>query len=85
MTMAVQVQTIKVAKTGPNVASIPSRIGSLVFAAPWAMTYVPTPASLENAPRLMPSSMTPRNPPLTAVGDRASLTMLIKMTGTALK
>ena len=85
MTMAVQVQTIKVSKTGPSVASIPSRIGSLVLAAPWAMTSVPTPASLENAPRLMPISMTPRNPPPTAVGVRASLTMLSKMPGTALK
>jgi hypothetical protein len=68
MTIAVQVHTMSVSITGPSMATRPSRIGSLVRAAPWAMTSVPTPASLEKAPRLMPISMTPMKPPPAACG-----------------
>ena len=81
--MAVQVHTINVSKTGPSVARMPSRMGSLVLAAPCAMTSVPTPASFEKAPRLMPISITPRKPPPTALGDKASRIMVSKIPGTA--
>ena len=72
MARAVQVQTTRVSATGPIIATRPSRIGSLVRAAPWAITSVPTPASLENAPRLMPTRTTPSKPPPTAWGLKAS-------------
>ena len=62
MAKAVNEQTIKVSIAGPSIATNPSRIGSLVFAAPWAIGAVPIPASLEKAPRLIPNKI---NPPTT--------------------
>ena len=54
MTNAVAEQTSRVSMIGPNMATKPSRIGSRVRAAPWAMASVPMPASLEKAPRRTP-------------------------------
>ncbi len=64
---AVKVHTTKVSIAGPNMATKPSRTGSSVFDAPWAIGAVPMPASLENAPRLIPNKINPpKTPPRNA-------------------
>ena len=54
MTSEVSVQTMIVSMNGSRPATIPSRTGSLVLAAEWAMGEEPCPASLENKARFMP-------------------------------
>ena len=73
-----------VSMTGPHIATRPSRIGSLVLAAPWAIASVPMPASLEKAARRTPVTMTvPRTHPATASPLKASVRIREKASGTA--
>ena len=66
-------QTIIVSIKGPNIATKPSLIGSVVFAAPCAIVSVPVPASFENNPRLTPMIIIdPIAPPATASPEKAS-------------
>ena len=44
-------------------ATIPSRTGSSVLAAEWAMDADPTPPSLLNTALLIPTTRIPKNPP----------------------
>ena len=53
MAKPVMEQTTSVSIIGPSMATRPSRTGSLVMAAPWAIDSVPMPASLENAARFI--------------------------------
>ena len=48
---------------GPIMATTPSRTGSEVRAAEWAMAAEPRPASLENAPRVTPVTRIAIRPP----------------------
>ena len=52
--IAVIEQTRIVSMNGPSIATKPSRIGSVVLAAPCAKASVPSPASFENTARLIP-------------------------------
>ena len=66
--------------SGPSIATKPSLIGSLVFAAPWAIVSVPEPASLENRPLLTPRVITePIAPPAIASPLKASEIIRIKI------
>lgn len=56
-------QIIIVSINGPIIATIPSRTGSSVFAAAWAIAALPNPASFENAARVTPITATPIKPP----------------------
>ena len=62
-TIAVIKHTMMVSMKGPIIATRPSRTGSSVFAAAWAMAALPRPASLEKEERLIPHTSTPTNPP----------------------
>ena len=54
-------------------ATNPSLTGSLVLAAPWAISDVPSPASFEKRARLTPAMITePTAPPITASPVKAS-------------
>ena len=53
-TSAVIVQTTSVSMNGSSPATTPSRTGSSVFAALWAMGAEPCPASFEKSARFMP-------------------------------
>lgn len=60
-------------------ATKPSRIGSLVFAAPCAIGAVPSPASFEKAARRTPVIiMAPSDPPKTALPVKASSKIVLK-------
>ena len=59
-------------------ATNPSRTGSFVFAAAWAIGALPSPASLEKAALLTPhviayNTVAPAKPPVAAVGVNACL------------
>ena len=54
ITKAVSVQTTIVSMNGPSPATMPSRTGSLVFAAACAMGADPWPASFEKSARFIP-------------------------------
>jgi hypothetical protein len=53
-TSEVRVQTTRVSMKGSRPATTPSRTGSVVLAAQWAIGELPWPASLENRARFMP-------------------------------
>ena len=73
MTKAVMVQIMIVSIKGSIMATSPSRTGSLVIAAPWAISEVPNPASFENNARRTPAMITdPTAPPITASPVNAS-------------
>ena len=79
----VMVQTISVSIIGPSIATKPSRIGSLVLAAPWAIASVPMPASFEKAARRTPVEITaPSTPPATAAPVKASRKISTTASGT---
>ncbi len=82
------VQMIRVSMNGPSMATTPSRIGSSVLAAAWAMGAEPWPDSLENSPRLMPqvsmnTKVPPANPPIWAAGSKADLKISARVGGTS--
>ena len=73
ITMAVMVHTTIVSMNGSIIATRPSRTGSFVMAAPWAISDVPNPASFENNARRTPATITaPTAPPMTASPVNAS-------------
>jgi len=73
ITIAVIVQTIIVSINGSIIATNPSRTGSLVLAAPCAISEVPNPASFEKSALLTPAIITdPTAPPITASPVKAS-------------
>jgi amino acid carrier protein len=71
ITDAVIKHTTMVSINGPTIATIPSRTGSSVLAAEWAIDADPTPPSLLNTARLIPVTGTPTNPPYKAAGAKA--------------
>ena len=80
MTSPVIVQMTRVSMNGPSMATMPSRTGSSVLAAAWAMGAEPWPDSLENSPRFTPQvSMKmkppPAKPPTCAAGWKAAETI----------
>ena len=56
MTKAVKVQTTMVSMNGSSPPTTPSRAGSSVLAAAWAMGDEPAPASEENRARRIPTN-----------------------------
>ena len=70
-----------VSMKGPIIATIPSRTGSSVFAAEWAIAALPSPASLEKAARFIPRIMTPTAPPKIAFLVKAIETISAKVAG----
>ena len=70
-------------------ATMPSRMGSSVRAAAWAMAAEPSPASLEKHARTMPQrnanhTDAPANPPVSAAGVNACLKISAKHAGISL-
>ena len=73
ITIAVIVHTTIVSMNGSIMATRPSRTGSLVMAAPWAISDVPKPASFEKSALRIPAIITaPTAPPMTASPVNAS-------------
>ena len=73
ITIAVIVHTTIVSMKGSIMATSPSLTGSLVRAAPWAISDVPSPASFENKALRIPATITaPTAPPITASPVKAS-------------
>ncbi len=71
---AVKVHIIKVSNIGPVIAIKPCFTGFDVLAVPCISASVPIPASLLNAPLLIPVKITPIKPPLTAeFNEKASV------------
>ena len=75
MTRPVMVHTTIVSTKGSSSATIPSRTGSSVRAAAWAMAAEPQPASLLKAARRKPWISTPTKPPKPASQENAADTM----------
>jgi hypothetical protein len=76
MTSAVKVHTTSVSMKGSSPATTPSRTGSSVLAAEWAIGADPWPASLENSARFMPKrkaypAVPPMKAPAASVGVNA--------------
>src|SRR5690606_38763868 len=84
-TRAVIKHTMTVSMKGSNMATSPSRTGSFVFAAAWAMADEPNPASLEKEARLTPQTSTPTAPPKAAFSEKARWKMREKAPGMAEK
>ena len=70
------VQTMMVSMKGSSRDTMPSRTGSSVDAALWAMDAEPTPASLENAARRKPWISTPKSAPKPASVEKAPFMMV---------
>ena len=62
---AVSVQMMTESTSGSHIAVKPSVAGSSVLTAEWAIPAVPTPPTLENSARWMPTIATPTMPPAT--------------------
>ena len=75
---------------GPIMATTPSRTGSSVLAAAWAMGAEPWPDSLLNRPRLTPQvsmkmNVPPAKPPICAAGLKAVRTISTSSPGISWK
>ena len=77
MSTAVAVHIIKVSNIGPVIATRPCLTGCDAFADPCTNDSVPIPASLENAPLLTPTIITPMMLPL-ATADPVKASEIIK-------
>ena len=83
ITRAVMLQITTVSMKGSSSETKPSRTGSIVEAAEWAIGAEPQPASLLKAARRKPWIKTPAKPPAPACQLKASRTMVAKAAGTA--
>jgi hypothetical protein len=88
ITSVVSVQTTSVSMNGSRPATTPSRTGSSVFAAEWAMGADPWPASFEKSARFMPQrnakpAVPPKKAPWASVGEKAETTISRSMSGTS--
>ena len=84
---AVIVQTIIVSRKTSVTPAIPSLQGCSTIAEPWAKGAVPSPASLEYIPRVIPYCKAlaityPPVPPATAFKEKASLKIVANIIGT---
>ena len=68
---AVIVQMTTVSMNGSKMATKPSETGRRVLTVECAIGAEPRPASLEKAARVIPTTMTPRKPPMTPSGVKA--------------
>ena len=81
-------QMINVSTNGPIPATTPSRMGSFVLAAAWAMAADPSPASFEKHARFNPHvnaihTDTPAQAPVSATGVNAEVTIRARYFGTS--